>query len=151
LNRPDREREVFAGYLGSQNLKMTRERNLILDAAGWMKGHFEAEALYLKLASAKIPVSRATVYRTLDHLVGSGLFQKIYLSDHTQRKALYERVHGREHHEHMHCLGCGRIIEFTDPPLEERQATVCREMGFKPLRHSLRIEGFCRKCREKEA
>lgn len=141
-----REQELFSGYLDSQNLKMTRERLLTLEAVGHMKGHFDAEGLYVDLASRSVPVSRATVYRTLDHLVASGLVQKVYLSDHTQRKALYERVHGREHHEHMHCVGCNRIIEFTDDPLEERQAAVCREMGFKPLRHSLRIEGLCDRC-----
>lgn len=149
-SRTTREREVFSGYLGSQNLKMTREREHILEAVGAQKGHFDAEGLYLALAARSVPVSRATVYRTLDHLVSSGLVQKVYLSDHTQRKALYERVVGREHHEHMHCVGCGRIIEFTDHPLEERQAKVCREMGFKPMRHSLRIEGLCRDCQDEE-
>jgi Fur family ferric uptake transcriptional regulator len=143
------ERELFSGYLDAQNLRLTRERRLILDAVKSIKGHFNAEALYVDLASQHIPVSRATVYRTLDHLVSSGLVQKLYLSDHTQRKALYERVHGRDHHEHMHCLSCDRIIEFTDEPLEERQAAVCREMGFKPLRHSLRIEGICDRCQKK--
>lgn len=146
MKRASRERELFSGYLDSQNLRLTPERILILDAVESMKGHFDAEGLYMGLASQNVPVSRATVYRTLDHLVSSGLVQKVYLSDHTQRKALYEKVHGREHHEHMHCVECNRIIEFTDDPLEERQAAVCREMGFKPLRHSLRIEGVCDRC-----
>ncbi len=146
MRKQARERDVFTGYLGTRNRRMTRERQLILDAVRSMKGHFNADGLYLAIASSDVPVSRATVYRTLDHLVSSGLVQKIYVSDHTQRKALYERVHGREHHEHMHCLTCDRIIEFTDHPLEERQAEVCREMGFKPTRHSLRIEGICAAC-----
>ncbi len=151
MRQQSKEREVFTGYLGTRNRRMTRERNLILDVVRSMKGHFNAEGLYLAIASRNVPVSRATVYRTLDHLVSSGLVQKVYLSDHTQRKALYERVHGREHHEHMHCLECDRIIEFTDHPLEERQAEVCRSMGFKPTRHSLRIEGICAACQGKSS
>lgn len=139
--------EHFKGYLGAQKLKMTRERRLVLDAVTEMRGHFAADDLYVSLAGRKAPVSRATVYRTLEHLVASGLVQKLYLSDRTPRRALYEYVHGREHHEHMHCLSCGRVIEFADEMLEKRQDLICRELGFAPLRHSLRIEGICGKCR----
>jgi Fur family ferric uptake transcriptional regulator len=145
---PAGRRERFRGYLGAQKLKMTRERRLVLDAVTEMRSHFGADDLYVSLAARKAPVSRATVYRTLEHLVASGIVQKLYLSDHTQRKALYEYVHGREHHEHMHCLSCGRVIEFTDEALEKRQDRVCRERDFTPLRHSLRIEGVCGDCRE---
>jgi Fur family transcriptional regulator, ferric uptake regulator len=147
--KPHSERKLFTGYLGEHSLKMTRERRMILDEIFALDGHFGADDLYLKLVKRKIAVYRATVYRTLEHLVGSGLVQKVYLSDHTQRKALYERAHGRRHHEHMHCVSCGRIIEFTDDPLEARQAEVCRRLGFKPLRHSLRIEGICADCQKR--
>jgi Fur family ferric uptake transcriptional regulator len=146
--KPHPERGLFTGYLGARHLKMTRERRLILDEISALDGHFGADDLYLRLVRQKAAVSRATVYRTLEHLVGSGLVQKVYVSDHTQRKALFERAHGREHHEHMHCLTCGTIIEFSDDPLEERQAEICRKKGFKPLRHSLRIEGICRDCQK---
>lgn len=146
MRRIAQERELFTGYLGARSLKMTRERRLILEAIDEIPGHFGADDLYLALLRRKVPVSRATVYRTLEHLVGSGLVQKIYVSDHAQRKALYERAHGREHHEHMSCMKCGRIIEFSDERLERRQDAVCRRLGFKPVRHSLRIEGICRSC-----
>jgi Fur family ferric uptake transcriptional regulator len=142
------ERNLFTGYLGSRSLKMTRERRLVLDEIFALDGHFGADDLYLRLVRKKVAVSRATVYRTLEHLVGSGLVQKVYVSDVAQRKALYERAHGRRHHEHMHCVACGRIIEFSDDPLEDRQAEVCRKLGFKPLRHSLRIEGICADCQK---
>jgi len=149
MAKAHQERSLFTGYLGAHSLKMTRERRLILDEIFSLQGHFGADDLHLRLVRRKVPVSRATVYRTLEHLVGSGLVQKVYVSDHAQRKALYEKAHGRGHHEHMHCLGCGRIIEFSDDPLEERQADICRKLGFKPLRHSLRIEGICRDCQKK--
>ena len=141
-------RARFRGYLGSQKLKMTRGRRIVLDAVAEMHGHFAADDLYLSLASRKAPVSRATVFRTLEHLVASGILQRVYLSDQTRRRALYECLHGREHHEHMHCLGCGRVIEFTDPALEKQQDLLCSKIGFSPLRHSLRIEGICNDCRE---
>src|SRR5215510_14035679 len=101
MRKTTQERALFGGYLGSQKLKMTRERQIILDEVESHGGHFGADDLYLTLHRRRIPVSRATVYRTLEHLVASGLVQKIYVSDHTQRKALYEHAHGRKHHEHM--------------------------------------------------
>lgn len=148
MPKAHQERDLFTGYLGARSLKMTRERRLILDEIFTLNGHFGADDLYLQLVRKKVAVSRATVYRTLDHLVASGLVQKVYVSDVAQRKALYERAHGRRHHEHMHCISCDRIFEFTDDPLEERQAEVCRKLGFKPLRHSLRIEGICGDCQK---
>ena len=144
-----RVRDLFSGYLGSKKRKMTRERRLILDAIEATEGHFGADDLYLNLRGRDSRVSRATVYRALEHLVGSGLVQKVYVSDHAQRKALYEHVHGREHHEHMRCIACGRIIEFTDEVLEKQQEKICRRLGFKPVRHSLRIEGICPSCQGK--
>jgi len=147
LPRPAPGSARFRGYLGAQRLKMTRERRLILDAVHSMEGHFGADDLHQAIRSGSPGVSRATVYRTLEHLVASGLVQKVFLSDHSQRKALYEVSHGRDHHEHMHCLSCGKIIEFTDDPLERRQDLVCRRLGFQPIRHSLRIEGICKDCR----
>ncbi len=147
--RATRERSLFAGYLGSRNLKMTRERRVILDEIFGMQAHFDADDLAANLARRKAPVSRATVYRTLEHLVDSGFVQRIFLSDRTPRRALYERAHRKGHHEHMHCLSCGRIIEFTDDPLEKRQALVCQRLGFRPVSHALRIEGLCRGCQER--
>jgi len=148
VRKTGQHRAVFSGYLGAQNLKMTRERQTILDGIDSLRGHFTADDLHLAIVRRKALVSRATVYRTLEHLVASGIVQKVYVSDHDRGKALYERAHGRAHHEHMNCVRCGRIVEFSDEALEKRQEHVCRRLGFKPMRHSLRIEGICRGCRE---
>lgn len=148
MRKTAQHRAVFSGYLGAQNLKMTRERQTILDGIDSLRGHFTADDLHLAIVRRKASVSRATVYRALEHLVASGIVQKVYVSDHDRGKALYERAHGRAHHEHMNCVRCGRIVEFSDEALERRQEHLCRRLGFKPIRHSLRIEGICRGCRE---
>src|SRR5262249_31941986 len=143
------ERKVFSGYLGEHSLKMTRERRLILDEIAATSGHFGADDLYLRLVRRKVPVSRATVYRTLDHLVGSGVVQKVYLSDHTQGRALCGAEQGGRPPEHMPGVWGAGITDSPDDPLEERRADVCRRLGFKPLRHSLRIEGICAECQKR--
>ncbi len=135
--------DLFRKYLAKKNLKMTRERRLILKEVFSSSEHFGADELHMRLMKKKVPTSRATVYRTLDHLVMSGLVRRLYLAE---KKAYYEHVHGRKHHEHMICLSCDKVIEFSDDPLELRQDSVCRRLGFKPLRHSLRIVGLCSDC-----
>ena len=135
--------DLFRSYLASRNLKMTGERRRILEEVFRSPEHFGADELHLRFVSRKIPVSRATIYRTLDHLVKSGLVRRIYLD---QKKAFFEHVHGRKHHEHMICLSCGKVIEFSDDPLEQRQDKVCSDLGFKPMRHALRIVGLCSDC-----
>ena len=135
--------DIFRKYLYGQNLKMTRERRVILEEVFRSDEHFGADELHLRFARKKVPLSRATIYRALDHLVKSGLVRRVYLD---QKKAFYENVYGRRHHEHMICLSCGKVIEFSDDPLEQRQDKVCRDLRFKPLRHSLRIVGLCSNC-----
>ncbi|HKY32885.1 MAG TPA: transcriptional repressor [Candidatus Polarisedimenticolia bacterium] len=135
--------QIFRRYLAGQNLKMTQERREILQEVFSSPEHFGADELHLRFVHKKVPVSRATIYRTLEHLVKSGLVRRVYLD---QKKAFFEHVYGRKHHEHMICLSCGKVIEFSDDPLEERQDKVCRDHRFKPLRHSLRIVGLCSSC-----
>jgi Fur family ferric uptake transcriptional regulator len=135
---------LFRAYLSKLRLKMTKERRHILEEVFSSDEHFGADELHLRFVRRKLPVSRATIYRTLEHLVESGLVRRVYLDN--QKKAFFEHVHGRKHHEHMICLSCGKVIEFSDDPLEERQEKVCRDLKFKPLRHSLRIVGLCSKC-----
>ncbi len=134
---------LFRAYLSSQNLKMTGERRKILDEVLSSPEHFDADELHVRCATKGIAVSRATIYRTLEHLVKSGLVRRVYLD---RKRAFFEHVFGRKHHEHMICLSCSKVIEFSDDPLEQRQDEVCRELGFKPMRHSLRIVGLCSKC-----
>ena len=137
------EAGLFRSYLASKNLKMTQERRQILQEVFSSTEHFGADELHLRFVKKKVPLSRATIYRALDHLVKSGLVRRVYLD---QKKAFYEHVYGRKHHEHMICLSCGKVIEFSDDPLEQRQDKVCRELRFKPMRHSLRIVGLCSDC-----
>jgi Fur family ferric uptake transcriptional regulator len=137
------EADLFRSYLSAHNLKMTRERRKVLEEIFDTTDHFGADELHLRFVNKRVAMSRATIYRALDHLVKSGLVRRVYLD---QKKAFYEHVYGRVHHEHMICLSCSKVIEFADDPLERRQDKVCKDLGFKPLRHSLRIVGLCRDC-----
>jgi len=110
-------------------------------------GHFYAQELVASLKRHGFRVSRATVYRTLTHLVETGMLRRHELGD---RKTFYEPAFGREHHEHMVCLSCGAILEFVQEDIERLQDEVCREHGFRPLSHTLQIQGICESCRGRD-
>ena len=64
-----------------------------------------------------------------------------------ERRTFYEPEFGRRHHEHLVCLSCGKILEFIQDEIERLQDQVCRKHGFRPLSHTLQIQGICKTCR----
>jgi len=127
------EAKRFEAFLRAKKLKLTRERKAILAAIARKAPHFDAENR----------VSRATVYRTLNLLVQCGLVQKNSLgSSH----ACYEASHGREPHDHMICLQCGKVFDFYRTDLAALQNDLCQDRVFAPLYHNLQIFGLCADC-----
>ncbi len=133
----------FQDYLRQQELKFTRERRLILQEAFDIHGHFEAGEVVERLRGRGERVSRASVYRTLPLLVGSGLLREVHSND---KHSHYEHVFGHDHHDHLVCLSCGKILEFNNPDLESLEAVICRRAGFEPRFHKLEIHGYCEEC-----
>ena len=137
--------EQFGHYLERKGLKRTRERSLIAREVLAIADHFDPEDLQARLRRKGARVSRATIYRTLDHLISSGLVRKTSL-DMEHRSAFYENTLARGHHEHMVCVSCGEVIEFTSDEIEQLQDEVCRKHRFKPVRHTHQIMGYCHRC-----
>lgn len=135
--------ERFSDYLKDHNLKLTSERQAILQEFYGIHEHIDADELLFRLRRAGVRVSRATIYRTLDLLVQAGLARRVSLG---QDHAYYEHILGREAHEHMVCMGCDRIIEWLDPELQRLLARNCEAHGFSPARHSLQVYGYCEDC-----
>ena len=135
----------FGRYLEGQGLKNTPERRAIVTEVLEIDEHFDPEVLESSLRRKGRRVSRATIYRTLDHLINSGIVRKTSL-DLEHKITFYENTLVREHHEHMICIGCGNVIEFTSEEIERLQDEVCRRHHFKPVRHTHQIVGYCRKC-----
>ncbi len=126
--------------------RATPERFAVLDAVLQSQGHFDAEALYYRMITNGIKVSKATVYNTLDLLQECGLVSKYRFAENTSR---YEKAFGRPHHHHLICLECGDIIEFVNERLERIQDEVCTEKAFEPQSSSLQVFGTCSKCNKK--
>ena len=139
--------ERFENYLRRRNLRMTPERRNVLEVIVRRQGHWDAEELLHFLKGRKHPVSRATLYRTLDHLREAGL---VKMHRFGRGHALFEHVYGRQHHDHMVCDRCGKVIEFVNEEIERLQEEMCRVHGFHSTNHVMQIFGICRECRETE-
>ncbi|MEO8219137.1 MAG: transcriptional repressor, partial [Acidobacteriota bacterium] len=147
---PALEKEIgrFESFLRNQGLKLTSERTNLLREIFSSHYHFEADELLFRLKDKNAKTSRATVYRTLDLLVRSGMVRRVHLGeDHYH----YERVAKDSHHDHLVCTGCGDVIEFHDELLEQRQQEICARSKFTPTYHNLQILGVCDRCNRKGA
>ena len=132
-------RKAFEEFLRERDLKLTPQRSRVFERAYETHDHFSAEEFYTWMrAEEGARVSRATVYRTLARLVEGGVLEQL---DAGGGETLYEHVVGHRHHDHLVCTGCGRIEEFVDDVVEERQVEIAERFGFQLESHSLRLFG----------
>ena len=139
--------ERLREHLRARNLRVTPERLDVLEGVLSHEGHFDAEELLAHLRRSHKTVSRATLYRTLDHLAEAGLVRKHHFEE---GHALFEHVYGRSHHDHMMCDRCHMVIEFVNEEIEALQDQICRQHGFRELRHVHQLFGICRDCQAAE-
>jgi Fur family ferric uptake transcriptional regulator len=104
--------------------------------------HFDADQLFDDMKQAGLPVSRATVYRTLTKLVDAGLLRRLEVGPRT----FYEHDYGYPPHEHLYCRQCRAMIEFQDPAIETVIREVVRQHNFQVSGHSFVIHGLCSDC-----
>ncbi len=138
-------KEKFKKYLKEKGLRYTRQREDVLRKILETKGHFEIEDIVLDFKKQNLDVSRSTVYRTLNILKELGIVNEVIKY---KNKTLYE-VALKEHHDHLVCEKCGKIIEFHSEAIEELQNKICKDYNFKPTFHRLEIYGICEACQKK--
>jgi Fur family transcriptional regulator, ferric uptake regulator len=139
-----RELEIFRKYLERRGLKLTAERRALFDEIFGRHEHLEADELLVRLRSQHKKISRATIYRTLELLVDSGIVGRLRIGEAGYR---YERLRAGDHHDHPICTQCGRVVEFFEPRIEALQDDVAVRHGFILLSHSHQMRGICRACR----
>jgi len=125
-------------------LKYTPERTAIVEVISKMKCHFDVDKLSGDLYKSGSNISRASIYRTIPLLVESGLLSKCLRQN---GKFCYSYAPEGEHHDHLVCKKCGKIIDFLDDKLEKDNESICKKYGFKHVEHTLKIEGYCSECK----
>lgn len=135
--------ETLKYYLTQNGLRLTRQREVILQAFLEAEGHVSAEDLYRRVTEEDPTIGLATVYRTLNLLVESGLAQRRQFGEGQGR---FEHVLDQEHHDHLVCTRCGSIAEFYSPEIEHLQEEVSRQKRFRIFSHRLELYGLCSNC-----
>ena len=138
------EQEVFLNHIQKKGLKRTSQRDLILDVFLRTERHLSNEDLYRLVQEEDASVGQTTVYRTLKLLTEAGLAREVRFGD---GRTHYEHNYKHEHHDHMICSECGRIIEFYSAELEALQDAMAAKHRFEISQHLLRIIGVCAECR----
>ena len=133
-------------FFEGRGYRLTRPRRRVVEKLLSVKDHVSADALADLLKRDGIGVSKATVYRTLGLLKESQLFDA---HDFGTGQLLYEPMVGTPHHDHLFCIKCRRIIEFSNEEIERQQDLVMRKYRFEALYHSHKIFGYCDRCRKK--
>jgi len=137
---------VETSDLRKAGLKVTLPRVKILEIlAGTGGRHVSAEEIYKLLIEQHEDIGLATVYRVLTQFEAAGLVKRHHFEGGL---AVFELNYG-EHHDHIVCVRCGRVDEFVDETIEERQRAIAERFGYTMNDHSLYIFGTCAKCREK--
>jgi len=138
------EQEVFLNHIQKKGLKRTSQRDLILDVFLRTERHLSNEDLYRLVQEEDSSVGQTTVYRTLKLLTEAGLAREVRFGD---GRTHYEHNYKHEHHDHMICSECGKIIEFYSAELEALQDAMAAKHRFEISQHLLRIIGVCAECR----
>jgi Fur family ferric uptake transcriptional regulator len=146
----------------SPHANWSEHANATLDAAGHNRGAARSAIIQLlanepcaisaqdmedRLRARSRPVSRASIYRVLDLLGSHRLIQRL---DVGQGSALYELIDpAGDHHHHLLCQRCGRVVPFDDPRLEQAIEGVSGRLDFRVEHHEVVLRGACGGCRER--
>ena len=129
--------------LKSAGLKVTLPRLKILEILEKSSNHhLTVEDIYRALIEKNQEINVATIYRVLSQFEESGIVQKLNFENN---QAVYELC-GAEHHDHLVCVKCNKIIEFQDDVIEKHQIQIAKKHGFDLTDHSLYLYGLCEDC-----
>ncbi|MBE0469731.1 MAG: ferric iron uptake transcriptional regulator [Methyloprofundus sp.] len=126
-------------------LKVTLPRVKILEIMERETGnqHLNAEQVYKILLSENEEIGLATIYRVLTQFETAGLVSRHHFEG---GNSVFE-INKGQHHDHVVCVKCGKVDEFTDEVIEQRQDQIAKKLGYELTDHSLYLYGLCPKCR----
>ena len=131
--------------LKSAGLKVTLPRLKILEILEKSSNHhLTVEDIYRVLIEQNKEINVATIYRVLSQFEESGIVNKLNFENN---QAIYE-LSNVEHHDHLVCVKCNKIIEFQDDVIERHQLQIAKKYGFQLTDHSLYLYGLCKTCKE---
>ncbi len=146
MNKRAETLQTFIRRRAKYGLKSSDKRTFVVDYFVKAGRHFTVEELYNEIRKTKSGISYSTVYRALKLLTRWGLAGESLFGNSVSR---YEPIDKSEHHDHLICHGCGKIIEFENGKIEKLQRDVAKKYGFNVSAHRLELYGICRECKKK--
>lgn len=138
---------IFGRYLKNEGLLNSQPRNQILEIFLKTEEHPTINDLYDRVRKKHPEIGLATVYRTMKIICDAGLARQTDFGDGRKR---FEHKYQHQHHDHLICLQCGRIIEVVSPKIEKLQDILAKKHNFTPVRHRMQIFGTCKSCKNKQ-
>lgn len=136
--------ENLKRIIRDMGLKVTEQRLAILEALARSRVHVTVQEIYENISLRHPELGFATVYRFLRNLTAQGFVTEVRTRGLPARYELTPR----SHHDHLVCTGCGRIVEFANPDIEELQSLVAYNHGFALTGHVLELYGLCPQCQQ---
>jgi Fur family ferric uptake transcriptional regulator len=134
-------RDKFLDFLNKKNLRITSQRQAIIDTVFSTEEHFTAEQLLEWSQRRDKSVSRATVYRTLPLLTESGLVREM---DFGKDYKFYDPNYAAHpNHSHLICQDCDKIVEFESEKISKIEDEISQRLGFSIKSERLQITGSC--------
>lgn len=137
------ERQQFQKLFKQEKIDRFNDRFKVLEAFLQTEQHVTVEDMAVILKDRKPPLSEEFIKETLDLMCLFGFAQKNRFKN---GDVYYEHRHLGQHHDHMICTKCGKIIEFVNDRLEQVQSQVASGFGFHMLQHRMEIYGICGDC-----
>jgi len=134
-------KQRFLEFLERKALRLTSQRQVIVDTVFSTEQHFTAEQLLEWSRARDRSISRATVYRTLPLLTESGLVRELDLGK--DQKVYDPNYADHPNHNHIICHDCDRIVEFESEKLERLESEITRNLGFSLKAQRLQISASC--------
>src|SRR5216683_7086071 len=137
--------DSIGGSLKDKGMRMTRQRQILLELIDKSGQHLDAEKLF-QMAQEKDPkLNRVTVYRTLKLLKEGGLVDELDLMHYGGDQHYYE-TRTKQEHAHVICLRCGRVEEFFGEPLQRLRRQIEAHFGFQIVLARTEVGGYCSHC-----
>ena len=139
------QNQDLKAILQEKGMKYTEQRAIILELLLILDEHLSADEL-LDIVKEKYPnnnIGIATIYRTLNFLEEVNLISSISFGKDGKK---YESNDKDNHHDHLICTSCGKIVEFLDMEIEKKQEDIATKNGFTITDHTMQIFGICKEC-----
>lgn len=137
--------DSMQGSLKQRGIRLTRQRQILLDLIDKSGKHLDAESLFLMAQEKDPKLNRVTVYRTLKMLKQGGLVDELDLMHYGGDQHYYE-TRMKQEHAHVICLRCGKVEEFFGDPLQKLRRQIESHFGFQIVLARTEIGGYCSHC-----